>query len=68
MATREELQAKWEAETEAAPEPLCYAGWQEPIEVNVKGHRLALVTHRCKKKLPHQTDHECPCGRTWIKA
>ncbi len=49
-----------------APDLVCYAGFQEPVEVNWKGHRFALVTHRCGKKLEHTTEHECKeCGRTW---
>ncbi len=48
---------------------LCYAAFQEPVEVTcLKGHRRALVTHRCGKKLEHTTEHECKdCGRAWPK-
>ena len=46
---------------------VCYNGWQQPVEVNWKGHRFAVVTHRCKKKLLHTTDHECQCGTVWTK-
>jgi len=50
-------------------ETICHNGWQEPVEVFcVKGHRMAVVTHRCRKKLLHGTDHECECGRTWPAA
>jgi hypothetical protein len=57
-----------EAGGSADAEPVvCYNGWQEPVEVNLRGHRLALVTHRCRKTILHTTDHECACGRVWVK-
>jgi len=52
----------------AAEQVVCYNGWNEPIEVNLKGHRFALVTHRCRKEILHKGDeHECACGRKWAK-
>ena len=55
---------------EAATEEqvVCYHGWSEPVEVNLRGHRFALVTHRCRKTILHKGDeHECACGRKWAK-
>ena len=55
---------------DSSPEPVadvCYNGWQQPVEVDWKAHRFAVVTHRCKKQILHTTDHECRCGTVWTK-